>query len=94
VDYNIVTMIREAGGQFCKHEKGAWFEVGDHCAREKVSSLFRDMLHTQYRSSAKVKTTRRRNKTQIQQHSKQLVDGTGLHSEDSFRSGQLSVYAL
>jgi hypothetical protein len=86
--YNIVTMIREAGGHFCKYEKdeGAWFEVGDRCAREKVSSLFRDMLHTQYRSSAKAKTIRRsvqnRNKTRIQQHS------------HSFRSDQLSVCAL
>ena len=44
--YNIVTLIREAGGHFCKYEKGSWFEVGDRCAREKVSCLFRDMLHT------------------------------------------------
>jgi hypothetical protein len=97
--YNIVTIIREAGGHFCKYEKGAWFEVGDRCAREKVSSLFRDMLHTQYRSSAKAKTTRRsvrnRNETQIQQNGQQLVDGTDGHSEeDSLKSGQLSVYAL
>jgi hypothetical protein len=27
-------------------QTGAWFEVGDHCAREKVSSLLRDLLHT------------------------------------------------
>jgi hypothetical protein len=57
--YNIVTLIREAGGHFCKYEKGAWFDVGDRVAREKVSSLFRDMLHTQYRSSAKAKINRR-----------------------------------
>jgi hypothetical protein len=97
--YNIVTMIRQAGGNFCKYEKGAWFEVGDHCAREKVSSLFRDMLHTQYRSSAKAKITRRsirnRNKTQIQQHGQQLV-GTGGYADadaedSSIISGELSV---
>ena len=58
--FNIVTTIRQAGGHFCKYEKGTWFEVGDRCAREKVSAYFRDMLHTQYRSSAKNKTTRRR----------------------------------
>jgi hypothetical protein len=90
--FNIVTMIRQAGGHFCKHERGAWFEVGDRCAREKVSACFRDMLHTQYRSSAKTKTTLRRarnlnrNKahTQSQQHGKQqVVDGTGRHSDDS-----------
>jgi hypothetical protein len=84
---HIVTMTRERGGSFCKYEKGAWFEVGDHFAREKVSAMFRDMLHTQYRSSAKAKTARRRvqikrNKTQTQQYSKQLIEGTG-HSDDS-----------
>jgi hypothetical protein len=84
--FNIVTVIRQAGGHFCKYEKGTWFEVGDRCAREKVSAYFRDMLHTQYRSSAKAKTIRRRdrnrNKTQGQQHDQQLVDGTDDHSED------------
>jgi hypothetical protein len=84
---NIVTITRERGGFFCKYEKGAWFEVGDHFAREKVSAMFRDMLHTQYRSSAKAKTARRRAqikriKTQTQQDSQQLVEGTG-HSDDS-----------
>jgi hypothetical protein len=81
-------MIRQAGGHFCKYEKGAWFEVGDRCAREKVSAYFRDMLHTQYRSSAKAKTILRRDRnrnkrqTQIQQHSQELVDDTGAYSED------------
>jgi hypothetical protein len=84
---NIVAVIRKIGGRFCKYEKGAWFEVGDHFAREKVSAMFRDMLHTQYRSSAKAKTARRRVqikriKTQTQQDSQQLVEGTG-HSDDS-----------
>jgi hypothetical protein len=84
--FNIVTVIRQAGGHFCKYEKGTWIEVGDRCAREKVSAYFRDMLHTQYRSSAKAKTTRRRDrnrkKAQNQDHDQQLVDGTGGHSED------------
>jgi hypothetical protein len=85
--FNIVTMIRQAGGHFCKREKGTWYEVGDRCAREKVSAYFRDMLHTQYRSSAKAKTTLRRdrnqrNKRQPQQHGQQLVDGTGGHDSD------------
>jgi hypothetical protein len=59
---NIITTIRQAGGHFCKYEKGTWLEVGDRCAREKVSAYFRDMLHTQYRSSAKNKTSRRRDR--------------------------------
>jgi hypothetical protein len=80
-------MIRQAGGHFCKYEKGAWFEVGDRCARGKVSAYFRDTLHTQYRSSAKAKTKRRslllnRKKTKKLQH-QELLDGTGRHSDDS-----------
>jgi hypothetical protein len=98
---NIVTMIRHAGGHFCKYEKGAWFEVGDRCAREKVSAYFRDMLHTQYRSSAKAKTTRRRfrnrnkRQRQTQQHGQhgqhgqqQLVDSD--NSDDSSISSSFS----
>jgi hypothetical protein len=85
--FDIITMIRQAGGHFCKYEKGAWFEVGDRCARGKVSAYFRDMLHTQYRSSAKAKTKRRsllnRSKTQTPQDSQQVVDGTGGHSDES-----------
>jgi hypothetical protein len=30
---NIVSMIRQNGGSFCEYEHGAWFEVGDHFAR-------------------------------------------------------------
>jgi hypothetical protein len=74
--FNIVTMIRQAGGMFCKYEKGVWFEVGDRLAREKVSAFFRDLLHTQYRSSSKAKMTLRRARNRKTQ-SKQMVDCTG-----------------
>lgn len=56
----VVQTIRSSGGAFAKFEKGAWWEVGDAVAREKVGALFRDCLHMQYRSSAKAKTARRR----------------------------------
>jgi hypothetical protein len=88
---HVVGMTRKGGGRFCKYEQGTWFEVGDEFAREKVSAMFRDMLHTQYRSSAKAKTASRRvqverNKTQtLQQHSQQLIGGNG-HSDDSSMS--------
>jgi hypothetical protein len=74
---NIVATVRQAGGDFCKIENHEWFEVGDHCAREKVSTLLRDLLHTQYRSSGKAKSSNRRNlklklkKKQDQQHEQQ-----------------------
>jgi hypothetical protein len=81
-------MIRQMGGEFCKNEKGAWYEVGDRCARGKVSSLLRDMLHTQYRSSAKAKIIRRRarnqNETQTQHAgAEELVDSTGGQSDST-----------
>ena len=87
----IIDSIRHVGGNFCKHKKGAWFEVGEHYAREKVSALLRDLLHTQYRSSNKAKTARRRagnqNKKQgnQQQSDPQLLDDTG-DSDDSSQS--------
>jgi hypothetical protein len=84
---DIVVMIRQAGGIFCKHEKGTWFEVGDHSAREKTSTLLRDLLHTQYRSSAKAKIdrrrTRNRNEKETQQYNHQVVDDTTEPSDDS-----------
>jgi hypothetical protein len=85
---HIVARTREKGGRFCKYEQGAWFEVGDHFARGKVSAMFRDMLHTQYRSSAKAKTTRRRvqikrkKTTKTKRYSQQLICGSG-HWDDS-----------
>jgi hypothetical protein len=93
---NIVTMIRQSGGSFCKYEHGAWFEVGDYFAHEMVSTLFHDMLRTQCRSSAKAKTTRcgarrKERKTQKQQYSQQLVgEDTGRLSDDSSMSSLCS----
>jgi hypothetical protein len=76
---DIVTMIHQSGGMFCKHEKGSWFTVGEHSAREKTSALLRDLLHSQYRSSAKAKIDRRRtvnrNKKESH-HGHHLVGGT------------------
>ena len=51
----MVAMIHQADGIFCKYEKGAWFHVGDQCAREKASALLRGML-SKRQSFAKAKT--------------------------------------
>jgi hypothetical protein len=86
----IIAVIRQAGGDFCKNKKGAWFEVGDHCAREKVSALLRDLLHTQYRSSAKAKVGRRQKtgkKGKQHQKPKQVeVEGTEVSDDSSTTS--------
>jgi hypothetical protein len=78
----IIGVIRQADGNFCKYERGVWIEVGDHLAREKVSALLRDFLHTQYRSSAKAKVARRKKENQDQRSYQKLVDDTP-HSGDA-----------
>jgi hypothetical protein len=47
-------------GAFIKYEDGAWWEVEESFAREKIGCLFRDCLHTQYRSSTKAKLARKK----------------------------------
>jgi hypothetical protein len=49
---DMVGIIHQADGIFCKFEKGAWFKVGDHYAREKAGALLRDMVQTQQSSSS------------------------------------------
>jgi hypothetical protein len=49
-------MIRQADGNFAFQK--VWFEVGERYAREKVTALLRDLLHTQYRSSNRLSAVR------------------------------------
>jgi hypothetical protein len=85
----IIAVIHQAGGSFCKFESGAWIEVEIHHAREKVSALLRDLLHPQYRSSAKAKAKAKRavrpKHYQNQQSGQKRVEGTE-HSDDSSTS--------
>jgi hypothetical protein len=94
---DIVALIRQSGGNFCKYEKGAWFEVGDRYAREKVCTLLRDLLRTQYQSSvnkAKLAHQRARkiDKKQKQQYNQQLVQGTDDFSTASTLSSSSSCW--
>jgi hypothetical protein len=91
----IIEVIRQADGNFCKFTKGKWIEVADHHAREKVSSLMRDLLHTQYRSSAKAKIarrktakteTRKKNYSQKKQADQKMVDDTAQSDDFSMSS--------
>eukprot|EP00980_Cylindrotheca_fusiformis_P013690 scaffold3515_cov126-Cylindrotheca_fusiformis.AAC.39 len=45
---------------FVKFEDGGWWEVDNAFAREKIGCMFRDALHTQYRSSTKAKFARKK----------------------------------
>jgi hypothetical protein len=56
----VMETIQDAGGAFIRHECGSWFEVDDSEAREKISTLFRDKLSHQYKSSTSNKVKRRR----------------------------------
>jgi hypothetical protein len=58
----IVNMVKQAAeeGAFVKFEKGRWWQVQDGVAREKVGGIFRDCLHSLYRSSTKSKLEIRR----------------------------------
>jgi hypothetical protein len=85
----IIALIRQAGGNFCKYKKGVWMEVGDLHAREKVGASLRALLHTQYRSSTKAKVDRRtalknvkEKQNQDQQSDLKHLDYTE-HSDDS-----------
>lgn len=42
-------------GMFVRRQNGTWWEVEDSFAREKVGSMIRDILYTQYRSSSRAK---------------------------------------
>jgi hypothetical protein len=46
----MIGMIEQAEGIFCKFEKGAWYKVDDCYAREKAGALLRDLVQTQQRS--------------------------------------------
>jgi hypothetical protein len=85
----IITALRQAGGNFFKRKKGAWSEVGDQYVRVKVSAVLRNMLHNEYRSSNKSKTAirraRRESKNEPSGQTK-LVDGTWDSDDSSLSS--------
>jgi hypothetical protein len=60
----IIKVILQTGGIFCSYERNAWFEVQGQRARCKVSTMLRDLLHTEYRSSAKAKAEAKRSRYQ------------------------------
>jgi hypothetical protein len=95
----MVGMIQQAEGTFCKFENGAWFQVGDHYAREKAGALLRDMVQAQQRAPVKAKMTKNLKKTKAkparprvqkqsktqkhQQNGQKLISGVAGHSDAS-----------
>lgn len=60
---SIIDSIRRDApeGAFVKQERGVWYEVGDHHAREKCGQRLRDLLSSKYSSASASKKRRRRN---------------------------------
>ena len=58
----IISTIKQKApeGAFVKEEDGEWWTVSECFAREKIGCMFRDYLHTQYRSSTKSKNARKK----------------------------------
>jgi hypothetical protein len=57
---SIISAVHTASPEaaFVRFEADQWWEVDDSFAREKVGEMFRDLLHTKYRSSSKAKLAR------------------------------------
>ena len=70
----IVSMILQAAhaaspeAAFVKFEDGQWREVDDATAREKIGTIFRDLLHDKYKSSNKAKVAKRSMRRNIGKH--------------------------
>jgi hypothetical protein len=77
----IIASVRQSSpdGAFVKIEAGVWGEVDEGFAREKIGCLFRDYLHTQYRSSTKAKLARRK----VTSSSFNYMTGGSNHSHSS-----------
>lgn len=57
----VIKIVRNGDeGGFVRKMNGAWFEVGDRNAREKIGQAFRDGLSHMFKSSAKAKASIRR----------------------------------
>ena len=56
---------------FVRFHEGKWWEATEKDARIKVTSMFRDSLHSQYKSSSKSKVSHRRHLRQQQKQKKQ-----------------------
>ena len=60
----VFDVVHSCGGNFIRRKSGRWYLVPDATAREKIGSHFRDCLHDRYRSAAKQKIARRRERKQ------------------------------
>jgi hypothetical protein len=70
---DMIAIIHQADGIFCKFEKGAWFKVGDHYAREKAGALLRDMVQQPSSSPVKAKKAKQTKAKKVKQTKAKVV---------------------
>jgi len=90
----VMEMIEKAaapeGGAFVTHQNGRWYEVSDRVKREKIGGLFRDLLHTQYKSSAKSKQAKKvaRQQTEEEQEQQMQVYSSAMNQPQVYHQQQ------
>lgn len=105
----IIHYIRQASpydGIFVKEDEASggqreWWEVDESFAREKIGCIFRDVLHTQYKSSTKAKHARKMREEnpslcqeregQTLQHQQDLAVKSALTSESFLLTQSMNV---
>jgi hypothetical protein len=75
---NILSIIKDAGGVFCKFEHGCWWQVSESAARDKVGAYFRACL--QHRPGDKV--TRRKTMSPASAPTEHRPEGTELMRDE------------
>lgn len=95
---NIIDNIQSKSpqGGFVRSVNNRWYKVSDHIAREKTGQSFRDMLHTQYRSSTKAKRKRQKEKEREDFQKKRATEGEGFPSTGkiTLKDGTMSAFSI
>jgi hypothetical protein len=79
----VLKQIRKEGG-FVREIDGRWYDVSDRNAREKIGQLYRDALHTQFKSSTKAKASIRRERRHMR---RSATSGSSSASSSNSSSG-------
>jgi hypothetical protein len=89
----ILHTIRQASPKaaFVKFEDGEWREVDDSVAREKIGTVFRDLLHDRYKSSNKAKVARRSMRRNLALQKDENEFGLAIHRTMSVGSLEASL---
>jgi hypothetical protein len=81
---SIISAVQTASPEaaLVRFEADQWWEVDESFAREKVGGMFRDLLHTKYRSSSKAKLARNKHRGTMHERA------AGLQQEEQEEEGK------